>query len=314
MHDQSRRPSRTVSGLSLIAGAFLTACSMGGTTPGASPSVSPTATPAPSTTPLPATPSPQSDHVDHPTGPTDVVLRVESGGGFIPFGYMVTQAPMFTLYGDNSVIFRPTSDAQGAGLPPFVKAVLSADQADAVLDFALTDGHLKTAGASYSVPNVADAPTTYFTLNAASLPKFVSVYALGIVTANTGADAADFQAFAELNTFLANFDKEVAKGHVVSAETFLPAHYRAVLMPATDLHSPKAWPWQDLKVADFPIDPGNPARRMALINVDQAAKVTSVPSGGVLGLGILSADGTRQFSLSLRPMLPGDTLQPQNLP
>ena len=45
--------------------------------------------------------------LDHKTGCTDIVLRVSSSGGFVPVEVNLTDTPIFTLYGDNTAIFRP---------------------------------------------------------------------------------------------------------------------------------------------------------------------------------------------------------------
>ena len=90
-----------------------------------SPTASSTASPTPTVAPSPTF---GADQIEHPTGATDLVLRAEQGGGFVPFGFMVTQAPVFTLYGDGTVIFQQVDTRQGgafgqaylpvAGRPP----------------------------------------------------------------------------------------------------------------------------------------------------------------------------------------------------
>ena len=55
-----------------------------------------------------APPSPTAvGAIDHPTGATDVVLRIEEGGGFVPIDFPASQAPVFTLYGDGLIVFQP---------------------------------------------------------------------------------------------------------------------------------------------------------------------------------------------------------------
>jgi hypothetical protein len=255
--------------------------------------------------------------VDHPTGATDVVLRAESGGGFVPFGFLATQAPYFTLYGDNTIIFRPTTDAAGTGFPAFVKAVMNPQQVDALLNFALTQGGLAAARESYVLNGVADAPTTYFTVNAGGIKKLVGVYGLGIDMGPGGQpnpDAAAFAAFNQLNAILYEFEKEVRKGNVVSAEAYVPTEYRAILIEAQGMEGADPWPWKDLTLADFAVDPDNSSTSFAAITAEQAAEVTTVPSGGVPGIPLTSPDGKKQFTLSIRPMLPGDKVQPELLP
>jgi hypothetical protein len=244
------------------------------------------------------------------------VLRAESGGGFVPFGFLATQAPYFTLYGDNTIIFRPTTDQSGTGFPPFVRAVMNSAQVDALLRFALTQGRLATARESYVLMGVADAPTTYFTINAGGVKKVVGVYGLGIEMGNgqPNPDKADFAAFVQLNTVLGDFEKEVRKGQVESAETYVPTQYRAILIEAQGMQGANPWPWKDLSLADFAVDPDNSSTSMAAITAAQASAVTTVPSGGAPGIPLASPDGKKQFTLSIRPLLPGDKLQPEILP
>src|SRR5262249_15209572 len=62
--------------------------------PASSPSFTPTSTAAPTV-----------GAIDHPTGATDVVLRLEQGGGFAPIEMNVAEAPIFTLYGNGVIVF-----------------------------------------------------------------------------------------------------------------------------------------------------------------------------------------------------------------
>ncbi|MEA2673895.1 MAG: hypothetical protein QOI92_1087 [Chloroflexota bacterium] len=89
--------------IALLTAAVASACSSSGTPP-SGPGGSPTtgATPAPSSTAVP-------DGIQHPTGARDVILRVETSGGFAPIEFMATSAPSFTLYGDGTVVFRDPS-------------------------------------------------------------------------------------------------------------------------------------------------------------------------------------------------------------
>ncbi len=75
-------------------------------TPGSSSTTTPTSTPDSTTTTLPA------GSITHPTGSADVVLRVSTGGGFVPIEYNYTMTPEFTLYGDGRVIVTGPITAQ----------------------------------------------------------------------------------------------------------------------------------------------------------------------------------------------------------
>ena len=67
-------------------------------------SSSPPALPSPSVVP---TTAPTVGAIDHRTGATDVVLRLDMSGGFAPMEALASSAPTFTLYGNGIVVFRP---------------------------------------------------------------------------------------------------------------------------------------------------------------------------------------------------------------
>jgi hypothetical protein len=149
---------------------------------------------------------------------------------------------------------------------------------------------------------VADGPTTLFTIDAAGVSKRVSVYALGI---GRGEDPEAYRAFETLAELLSTFEQQVARGQVLTAETYQPELYRATLMESGPDFDAMYWPWSDLAPDDFQFDPHNPSRRIAGMTPDQVAMVTAVPSGGVIGVPLQAPDGAF-FDLALRPLLPGE--------
>src|SRR6187397_3562330 len=106
--------------------------------PGASPASNP-ATTAPNSSPT------TTGAIEHKTGPTDVILRYDEGGGFVMPAYTAAQAPAFTLYGDGTLIFRPVKadplPAVGSVSPfdSFRTAKMSEDQIQTLLDYALNE-------------------------------------------------------------------------------------------------------------------------------------------------------------------------------
>ena len=119
-----------------------------------------------------------------PAGADDLVLRIETTGGFVPPGFLVTEIAEFSLFGDGRVI---TVGPQIEIFPPPALANLLFTQ--------LTDSELRTvlqaaadAGLAgddihFDYPLVADAPTTYFTLVTDGVTHSVSAYALGFESA-----------------------------------------------------------------------------------------------------------------------------------
>src|SRR5688500_9355583 len=151
---------------------LIAACSVGNTAtpqPTGQPTSPPaTATPTPLPTPIPS-PTLNPDLIQHPTGANDIVLRMEVGGGFVPMGFFVTQAPTFTLYGDGTVIFQQVDtrvDAFNDPLLAWLKGHLDEDGIQALLQYALSTGRLANAREQYDQGMIADASTTVFNLNA----------------------------------------------------------------------------------------------------------------------------------------------------
>jgi hypothetical protein len=266
--------------------------------PVTSPSVEPTRTPA------------DAGAIDHPTGATDVILRYDLGGGFVMPSYLASQAPIFTLYGDGTVIFR--NPAQEAPAPignvfryaPFRTARLSEEQIQATLQRALVEGGLGTARLNYENNQVADAPTSTFTIDAGGVRKTVSVYALGLEV-DGSADAVSRQAFASLADDLADFDQ----GGSIETQVYIPQAYRGILLEgvAGDPDA-RAWPWDDIAPTDFvaPSDPnsfGLPQRVMTPAEID--ALGIDDHEGGWQGMTLRTDDGAVS-TFSLRPLLPDD--------
>ena len=124
----------------------LVACTGGGE--GSSPAASPDGSGPPTETPVD---SPTFGAIEHPTGPTDIVLRYEEGGGFVMPAFFATQAPNFTLYGDGTIIFRnqmlePLEPVGSVFLMhPFKTARLSEEQIQDLLTSALGEFGLGAA-------------------------------------------------------------------------------------------------------------------------------------------------------------------------
>jgi len=244
----------------------------------------------------------------HRTGATDVVLRFEEGGGFVPIGFFATQAPQFTLYGDGTVIFRNTNVAppvtENGVIPssPYSITTLSEAEIQDLLRFALIDSRIEVAGPHYTPGNIADAPTATFTFRAGGVDKTVSVEALGF-DFPPGADAPIVTALAVLGDRLRDFSP-LASG----ATTWIPDRWRGVLTP--DAYNPPiAWPWADLTPADFieSADPDGPRFPIhTLAPADVAALGMTGIEGGFSGLALTGPDG-KDYTLALRPLLPDET-------
>ena len=290
----------------LVAAVALTAC-QGSASP--SPSSSPGASAPPSAAPS-ARPSPNSvGAIEHKTGASDVVLRMEQGGGFVPIDFLATQAPSFTLYGDGVIVFQrkvetfPEADAEGVVRSiPWRTAKLDEDQVQELLEFAITQGGLGTARDIYVSGTVADAPTTIFTLNAGGAEKVISIDALSELT-EPGPDAVARAAFAKLAARLGDFDR----GGTIDSDVYEAAAYRGVLMER-DANGvvPKAWPWPAIKLTDF-VDPNAAAGGIRLphrtMTPDEVSALGIKDVSGGLQNVVLKAPDGKLYGFTLRPLL-----------
>jgi hypothetical protein len=288
---------------------LVAACGSGGTeSPAGSPS------PAGSSSP-PASPSstPASGGLEHPTGATDIVLRLEEGGGFVPMEFNASQAPTFTLYGDGRIVFKqlatnaPEPGPDGVTRSaPWRTAQLDSGQIEELLTFALAKGGLGAARESYIAGGMADVPNTIFTVNAGGVDKTVVVSGLGMDTTGNP-DASARIAFSTLSNRLHDFDN----GGTLASEAYVPTAYRGVLIPRDPdpLAKPMAWPWPSLTAADFKegdgsSGPGFPHRSLT---VDEVTAVgLGEVSGGEQGAVLKAPDG-KAYSFILRPLLPEET-------
>ena len=223
--------------------------------------------------------------------------------------WVATTAPIFTLYGDGTVIFRNPTDPMPESQDGFIRnnpfriARLSEPQIQELLAFAINDGALGIAREKYENNLIADATTTSFTVQAAGKTKRVEVYALA-EAAEDGPDAAVRNAFAELAAYLKDFEAQAE----VAASDWQPTSYRGALIESA-FGAPAEWPWPAIGVDDFekPDDPnvfGLPTREMTVEEI--AALGVADPEGGVHGIYLEGPDG-KTYSFVIRPLLPDET-------
>ena len=221
-------------------------------------------------------------------------------------GFLVTEGPSFSLYGDGTVIFRDSSavpaEAIGNVSPgiPYQIVRLTEEQVQALLEFAIGPGGLGIARAQYQLA-VADFPTATFTLVAAGTRKTVSVNGLGS-DADTGADAAVLAELQALKLRLTGF-----AGDVVGEQPWSPDRFRGILSDDS-FNPPAAWPWPAISPVDFvkgagPNDPFFPIRTMTPAEV--AALGVPGLEGGAQGFTFLGPDG-KAYEFRLRPLLPDE--------
>lgn len=296
----------------LLAALLVSAC---GTSSAPSPSGSPGSSGPPSSAPPSGTPGPSVGAIDHKTGATDVILRLEEGGGFVPMEFNASQAPSFTLYGNGVVVFQrivttfPEPDAAGiVHSTPWRTAKLDEDQVQELLEFAIVSSGLGGARESYVADGVADAPDTIFTVRAGGLDKTVRVNAL-FEMEQPGADSIARSAFFKLAQRLKDFDR----GGTIDSDVYEPERFRGLIFEreAAPELKPIAWPWPAVKPADFKPGAndgtGGPAFPHRVMTADEigALKIDDV-AGGLQGPVLKGPDG-KLYTFILRPLLVEET-------
>jgi hypothetical protein len=120
------------------------------------------------------------DGIDHPTGASDLILRVHAGGGFVPVDYTLREIPFFSIYGDGRLVtLGPQIEIYpGPALPNLQVTHISEDGIQAILQ-AARDAGLFGPDVRYDHPGIADASTTTFTVVAEGRRHVISGYALG---------------------------------------------------------------------------------------------------------------------------------------
>jgi hypothetical protein len=295
---------RTVTAAALVL--VLAGCGSAAASPTPAGSVGPSNPPPSSPSPAPAA---TVGAIEHQTGATDVVLRLEEGGGFVPIDFLASQAPSFTLYGDGVVVFQPKvetfpqPDASGVvhGVP-WRTAKLDEGQIQELLEFALGPGGLGAARESYIDGGIADAGNSIFTIHAGGLDKTVTINALS--DASQGPDAAARSAFWKLAERLRDFDR----GGTISTDVFQPDRYRGVLIEREPQAGPGAakWPWTTIKLADFKAealpDGGTSFPRRILSTDEVGALQIEGFAGGLQNIVVAGSDG-KSYTLVVRPLL-----------
>ena len=246
--------------------------------------------------------------IAHPTGATDIVLRMEQGGGFVPMEFFATHAPQFTLYGDGTVVYQDSEQPAfgfGGPLPPFMSGKMSEEGIQALLQYALGTGRLAGARETYDNPMIADAPSTMFVINAAGLSKVVNIYALGESMPGVP-DQADRAGFFLLAELLRTFDKEADAGTVTDVQPYDANIYRATMydqMGGQPAAEPRDWPWADVTLEDFP--KGDEPGAIRMMSREEVAQLVEVPNGGAMAIWVVAPDDTL-VQFAFRPLLPDE--------
>ncbi len=249
--------------------------------------------------------------IDHPTGPDELVLRVEHVGGFVPVDWNLRSLPAFSLYGDGRLMVEgPVIEIYpGPALPNLQVTRLAEEAVQAILE-AARDAGLMDGDASYDFPCIADAATTRFTVVADGRTNVVEAYALGL-DEGAGCPNVDVEARAPLATFerqLGDLRSWLPEGSVGREEPYEPTEMRLYVQPyrgEPELEQePIAWPHEPgLGAFGEPVDVLPEARcgvvsgqdlARLLLDAERANQLTPWTSGG------------DDHALTFRPLLPDE--------
>lgn len=252
--------------------------------------------------------------IEHPTGPDELILRVDTGGGFVPVEYNLRNVPGVSIYGDGRMIVTgPMIEIYpGPAMPNLQVTRLTEDAIQAILAEA-RDAGLLSEDASYDYPCVADLPTTTFTVNAEGATHTVSAYALGFETGAgaTGACGVDVEARERLNAFstkLGDLRSWLPEGSFSDEEPYTPSELRIYVtvarrdpeVPQTPIEWPLATPLAEAGTPDTDL----PDIRCLTVAGPDLETVLPLAQGAN-ELSPWVSDG-RRFGLVFRPLLPDE--------
>jgi alpha-tubulin suppressor-like RCC1 family protein len=248
--------------------------------------------------------------IQHATGPTDVVLRIDYGpdlGVGELEGEFFQPGPEFTLYGDGTVIFRddpanpPPAEDTIVRAAPFMIAELDDDRVQSLLRLALGEGGLADACEVYPTQDIDGFGGPVFTIHAGGLDKRVEVNGpspLGPLTEQLSGLASEAG---------------------VSTQIWVPDRYWGNLFDAASaieiglLPDPREagsapWPWPGISPDDFSgLEDGGWGSGRRVMSPAEAAVLGLSDNGGVVGRTyLIGPDGTTVYSFSLWPMLPDE--------
>jgi hypothetical protein len=250
--------------------------------------------------------------IEHPTGANDLVLRVDTGGGFVAPSWALGQVPQFSLFGDGRLITQgPQIEIYpGPALPNLLVQTISKKGLQAILEAARKAG-LTGPDANYEFPCITDAPTTTFTLVAGGKTHVISAYALGANQGScAGSNAEARSKLAAFQTKLGDLSSWLPKDSVGRQSSFRPSELRVYVQP----YSGPPDPMLRQRSVDWPLS--EPLASFGSSQTAFAPMRCGVVGGTDLSLLLPKAkraneltpwrSGGRSYSLIFRPLLPDE--------
>jgi len=244
--------------------------------------------------------------------PNDLILRIDTGGGFVPMSYLLTHMPQWSLYADGRIVVQgPTIEIYPQPLLPNLRLMrITPSEIQTILAEADKAG-LLGPDASYSAGGIADAPTTIFTLTADGKTHRISAYALWEdVEANNKADEAARAKLLEFQGKIGDLAALLGR-EVTDKEAFEPAGMRVFVRPFDGGDTVQgvepnriAWPL----TAD-PATAGTPTtvpQTRCVLATGQDLTTFLAAAARATTITIWTFDD-REYSVMVRPLLPDET-------
>lgn len=258
-------------------------------------------------------PTGASGSISHPTSADELVLRIEYRGGFVPYEFTLSSMPIWSLFGDGTVITQgPQIEIYPQpALPSLVRTPITEDGVQAILEAAHEAG-LMDGDANYGDQCIADAATTVFTTNANGSTSVVSAYALDVGepagTCGSKEDQKARAALAEFQAKLGDLLSWLPHGSVGEETPFDPTEMRVYVLPyQRDPELPQTamdWPLgTPLSAFGEPLA-DQPETRCGVLAGDEFDQVyAAARSANQLTPWV--SEGTK-YRLILRPLLPDE--------
>ncbi|MDX6534384.1 MAG: hypothetical protein QOF68_2128 [Gaiellales bacterium] len=254
--------------------------------------------------------SPTTPGLTYPTGSRDVVLRVSTGGGYVPSEVAMTTVPEFTLYGDGTVIVPGAVMAiyPGPAMSPLMTFKLSEEEVQALLASAdrsgLLDGRPVDYGDMGSV-GVSDMPTTTVTLNADGKQVKRDAYALSADATGDRLTPAQREARIALSRFVQSLPQGSSpQPYTPSAIAVNIGPFNGERMPDA---TPMVWPLEgDLASDGKRVSSGLPYRCLAVTGEDTRTLLETLSGANDQTEWLAQPAGDDTFRLVVRPVLPDE--------
>jgi hypothetical protein len=257
-----------------------------------------------------------SGGIEHPMSPNDLILKVETGGGFVGPQVQFREFPSFALYGDGRLITEgPQIEIYpGPALPNLQVSTITEDGIQAILEAARAAG-LLGPDRHYTTMTIADAPTTTFTVVAEGSRHVTSVYALGEAgtTPPPGMSQDEFdvrRALASVQGKLTDLQSWLPTGSVSDQGAYASDELRIFVLDQAS--SPE--PGLEQQPVDWPLSPGLAGFGQPVTS-GLAARCGSVSGDDLKTLLPLAQksneltpwrSGGAEYALVFRPLLPDE--------